>query len=114
MVIRSGGMYAARSIFVEVRLPSGVRSARKTGQWSVFSENGPVGPGKKCHPCGFAAREPRKGREANPSGGFVGGSQDPHAVNVQSVTEHLQFFFPYPIICQKETGGQENGCEADG
>ena len=65
IIIRSGGMYAARSIFAEQKdsqeektspllrskntyladLPPGVRSARKTGQWPVFSENGPVGTG---------------------------------------------------------------------
>ncbi len=35
---------------------------------------------QKYIPCGFAARESRKGREANPLGGSVGGSQDPLAM----------------------------------
>ena len=93
MVIRSTGFAGARSIFAEVRLPTGSKNA-------FLADLPPGSPG-------------RGERQIRP-GGFVGGSQDPHAVNVQSVTEHLQFFFPYPVICQEETGSQKNGCEADG
>ncbi len=58
IIIRSTGFAGARSIFAKVSLPSesknafladlppGVRSVRKTGQWPVFSENGPAGPGE--------------------------------------------------------------------
>ena len=49
--IRSGDMCVARtksrSDFILAVFPPGVHSARKTGQWPVFSENGPAGPGKR-------------------------------------------------------------------
>ena len=46
MVIRSGGMYAARSIFAEQNMPLEEKTP------SLLRE-------QKCVPCGFAARESR-------------------------------------------------------
>ena len=60
MIIRSGGMYAARTI-----------------------------PRERNLPCGVSAREPVRAT-GNTVGGFRRGAQDPHAVTVQSTTEQSQ------------------------
>ena len=44
MIIRSGGMYAARAVSCRAQW---VRSARKTVQWTVFSGERAVAPGHR-------------------------------------------------------------------
>ena len=70
-------MYAARSIFAEQNMPL----EEKTPFTSAGAKMRTL---RICRPGAL------KGREANPSGGSVGGSQDPHAVTVQFLTEQLR------------------------
>ena len=69
MEIRSGGMYAARSIFAEQSLPCGSKNA--------YLADLPPGSPK------WDERQIRPG-------GSAGGSQDPIAVTIQSMTEWLR------------------------
>ena len=70
MVIRSGGIYAARSIFAEQNMPWEEKTT------SLLREY-------KCVPCGFAAREDHRSERQIRLGGSVGGSIDPHAFSVE-------------------------------
>ena len=96
--IRSGGMYGARSIFAEQ-------------EYALDREICFTPAGAKMHSLRICRPGASKTREANPLGGSVGGSQDPHAVPVQSVTEQVRFVTDRPKKSVDEGRGKRyNNC----